>query len=219
VKKAAPTDQTFRSEVIRKGIHLLSVVIPILYFLTPRYTALMISALLTILALALDLTRNYYPPFATRFNVVFGRLLRRHESDPEAKRLNGGTYVLIAATLSILIFPKLIAITAFIVLIVSDLSAALVGSKFGRTPFLGKSLEGSLAFFLSGLVVMAATPKIEYLAGEYAIGVAALLAGTIVEALPVEVDDNLSVPLTVGLTMWGGYALFYPLMDLYNKFG
>jgi len=218
VKEQGPSDQTVRSELLRKGIHLSSVVIPVLYFLTPRDTALLISALLTVLALGIDLGRYYYPPFATRFNVVFGKLLRRHESDPGSKRLNGGTYVLVAATVSILIFPKLIAIIAFIVLIVSDLSAALVGRVFGRRPFLGKSLEGSLAFFLSGLVVMAATPKFEYLPGEYAIGVAALLVGTLVEALPVEIDDNLSVPLSVGLTMWGGYTLFYPLLDLY-KYG
>jgi len=204
--------------MIRKGIHLSSIVIPVLYFLTPRETALLITASLTVLALIVDLGRYYYSPFASRFNIIFGGLLRRHESDPSAKRLNGGTYVLIAATLSILIFPKLIAITAFIILIVSDLAAALVGRKFGRRPFLGKSLEGSLAFFLSGLAVIAATPKIDYSAGEYAIGVFAMLVGTVIEALPVDIDDNVSVPLSVGLAMWGGYALFCPMMDLY-KFG
>lgn len=218
MKQATQSDQNFRSELIRKSIHLSSVVIPILYLLTPRNTALLISAALMTLALLVDLGRHYFPPFTSLFNTVFGRVLRRHESDPSAKRLNGGTYVLISATLSILIFPKLIAITAFIILIVSDLSAALIGRKFGKTPFLGKSLEGSLAFFISGFAVMAVTPKIDYAAGEYAIGVGALLVGTIMEALPVEIDDNISVPLSVGLAMWGGYAIFYPLMDLY-KFG
>jgi dolichol kinase len=218
VKGTNASDQSVRSEILRKGIHLLSVVIPVLYFLTPRTTALLISALLMVLAFAVDLGRYYYPPFAGRFNTIFGRLLRRHESDPGAKRLNGGTYVLIAATLSILIFPKLIAIIAFIILIVSDLAAALVGRMFGRRRFFGKSLEGSIAFFLSGLLVVAATPKFEYLPGEYLIGVIALIVGTVIEALPTDIDDNLSVPLSVGLTMWGGYALFYPMLDLY-KFG
>jgi len=208
-------EESFRSEILRKGIHLLSVVIPILYFLTPRDTALLISAGLTVMALGLDLGRYYYPPFASWFNGVFGRLLRRHEADPSAKRLNGGTYLLIAATLSILILPKLVAITSFIVLIVSDLSAALVGRKFGRRRFRGKSLEGSLAFFLTGVGVIAAMPKIEYLPGEYLIGVVAVAVGTVVEALAGAVDDNLSVPLSVGLTMWGGYAFLYPLMNLY----
>ena len=134
------------------------------------------------------------------------------------KRLNGATYVLIAATISVLVFPKVIAVTSFTILIISDLTAALVGKRFGKHRFFGKSLEGSAAFLLSALVVVAIVPKVEYRAGEYILQAAAAVVGTIVEALPISVDDNLSIPLSIGLTMWGAYALFYPVMDLY-RFG
>jgi dolichol kinase len=208
----------FRREIWRKAIHLSSIVIPIFYFFTPKATALAVSAGLTVLAIALDLGRHYYAPVRRLFHIIFGPLLRTHERDRHAKRLNGGTYVLIAATVSIFLFPKLIAITGFLILIVSDLSAALIGKKFGKRKFLGKSVEGSAAFFVTAMIVIAATPKIGYGPGEYLLGAAAALAATIVEAGASWIDDNLSIPLTVGFTLWAGYALIFPWLDVY-RFG
>lgn len=208
----------FRRELLRKGIHLSSIAIPIFYFFTPKETALAVSAALMLGALALDVGRHYAAPVRRLFTTVFGPLLRSHERDRHAKRLNGGTWVLIASTLSILLFPKLIAIVAFLILIVSDLAAALVGRKFGRRRFLGKSAEGSGAFLLTALLVIAVTPKIAYLPGEYLVGAAAGLAATLVEAGVPWIDDNLAVPMTVGLTLWAGYAVFLPGLDVY-RFG
>lgn len=206
--------EDFRREVIRKAIHLSSISIPLFYFFTPRETALAVSASLMVLALALDLGRHTIPSVARLFGAIFGPLLRRHETDARAKRLNGGTWVLISATLMIFLFPKLIAITSFLILIVSDLAAALVGRRFGKRPFLGKSAEGSGAFFLTALAVIAATPKVGYEPAEYAVGAVAALAATIVEASAIGIDDNFSVPLTAGLVLWGGYALL-PDLDVY----
>ncbi len=208
----------FRKEVIRKAIHFSSISIPIFYLLTPRETALIVSAALTVVALSLDLGRHYYPPLFRIYHAVFGPLLRSHESDARQKRLNGATYVLIAATVSIFIFPKLIALPSFLILIVSDLAAALVGRRYGRRKFFGKSVEGSAAFFVTALIIIAATPKVGYSAAEYAVGAAAALVGTVVEASPTGIDDNLSVPLSVGLALWAGYAFLLPWLDVY-RFG
>jgi dolichol kinase len=214
-RELLPPEQ-FRRELLRKCIHFSSIVIPIFYFFTPRTAALVVSAGLMTAALGLDIGRHYYPPLSRGFQALFGTLLRTHERDQRAKRLNGGTYVLIASTLSIFLFPKLIAITAFLILIVSDLAAALVGRKFGTTRFLGKSVEGSGAFFVTALLVIAATPKIGYRPAEYLVGAAAALAGTVVEATAPGIDDNLSIPLVVGFTLWLGYVLFLPALDIYR---
>ena len=143
--------------------------------------------------------------------------MRSHEHDERSKRLNGATHVLISATLCVIIFPKLITITAFAVLIISDSAAALVGRRFGRKKFLSKSVEGSAAFFLSALVVIAATPKISSGAGEYFIAIVAAAIGTIVEALSVGIDDNLSIPISIGTVMWLLYGLFYPSLNLHTQ--
>jgi dolichol kinase len=208
----------YRFEVIRKTIHLFSLSIPVFYFVLPKHIALSILIPLTIAFLVVDLARYYNKAIEEWFYGTFGYILRKRESDKVKKTLNGATYVLISATLCVIIFPKLITVTAFSILIISDITAALIGRRFGRHRFIGKSLEGSLGFFVSAVIVIAATPKIEYLPAEYIIGIAAALVGTIAEAMPAEIDDNLTIPLSVGAALWILYAIFLPALNLY-KFG
>jgi dolichol kinase len=219
--KAEPaprSDGSYRIELFRKAIHLTSVLIPVFYFYMPRDIALAACVPATLAALAVDMGRHYYAPLERLFNRLFGWLLRSHETDRNRKRLNGATWVMISATLAIWLFPKLIAITGFCVLIVADMAAALVGRRFGRHRFLAKSVEGSAGFFLSALLVVALLPKVDYSAGEYLVGAVAALVATVVEALPVDLDDNFSVPMSFSLAMWAGYLILYPAMEVY-KFG
>jgi len=209
-------ERAYRIELVRKAIHFCSIVIPILYLATTKTVALSILIPLTIGFIVIDVARYYFPPLGNIFYKIFGTLLRKHESDSRQKTLNGATYVLIAASLSVALFPKLIAITAFSILIISDMTSALVGKRFGRHKFFSKSLEGSLAFFLSAMIVVLATPKISYVPGEYAIGFFSAAIGALVEALPIGIDDNITIPLCVGSVMWVAYNLLYPAMNLYQ---
>jgi len=59
--------------------------------------------------------------------------------------------------------PKVVFITAFSILIISDSSAALIGRRFGRRKFLRKSLQGAGAFFVTALIVVVLAPKIAYI--------------------------------------------------------
>lgn len=206
----------YKAELVRKGIHLTSLSIPVIYYFIERELALSILVPITFAFLVVDLLRYYHAPTARLFYTLFGFMLRKHEQDGNNKRLNGATNVLIAATLCIILFPKLIVITAFTILIVSDTFAALIGRKFGRRKFLQKSVEGSLAFFIFSLVVVAVTPKVEYAATEYLIGAIASVVGTVVEAGSWKIDDNLSIPFSVGIVMWGLYMLLYPSVNLFN---
>jgi len=204
----------YRHEVVRKGVHLLSLSIPIIYFFISRQLALYLLLPVTTIFIIIDTARYYIPPVTRWFYRWFGWLLRRHETDTNRKRLNGASNVLISALLCVLLFPKIIAINAFTILIISDTTSALIGRRFGRRRFLAKSLEGSLAFFISAVIVIFIAPKIDRLPMEYVIGIIAAAIGTIVEALPIKIDDNLSIPLAVGLSLWGLYALLLPAIDL-----
>lgn len=96
------------------------------------------------------------------------------------------------------------------------MTAALIGKRLGKHPFFSKSLEGSLAFLVSGFMVILLTPKVEYQLMEYAIGFIAVGIGMVVEALSISVDDNLSIPISVGGSMWILYILTLPLINIYN---
>jgi len=205
----------YRDEIVRKLIHLFSLSIPIIYYFIPQKDAIIILSVLTFLALIIDLSRHFYPSVANIFYTIFGFLLRQHEVDIKKKNLNGATYVLISALICVIIFPKIFFVTAFTILIISDSLAALIGRKFGRHKLFAKSLEGTLAFFVSASIVILFTPKIEGNIKEYLIGIIASAIGAIVENISFGfADDNLSIPLSIGLTMWVLYLLLLPGLQL-----
>ncbi len=212
LNRAATID--YRNELARKAIHLFSISIPTIYFFIPRWLALCLLLPVTIAFVTVDLARYYIPVVSRWFYRWFGGLLRRHEVDTARKRLNGASNVLISASLCVLLLPKIIAINAFAILIVSDTTSALVGRRFGRHRFFAKSLEGSTAFFISAVAVVLLTPKVSSLAYEYFIGIIAAAVGTVVEALPIRIDDNLTIPIGIGFTLWGLYAWLLPALDL-----
>jgi len=205
----------YKDEILRKLIHLCSLSIPVVYYFIPRSTALIIIGIMTAIALFFDLGRYLSSTIGKIFYKFFGFMLRQHELDHKKRNLNGATYVLLSAFICVLLFPKVIVVTAFAILIISDTTAALIGRRFGKHKFLFKSLEGTLAFFLSGVVVVLLSPKIEYRFSEYVIGIIATAFGAIVENISFGLaDDNLVIPISVGIAMWLLYVLFLPEIDL-----
>lgn len=205
----------YRDELIRKLIHLFSLSIPVIYYFIPSSVSITILAILTAIALIIDLGRFISMSFAQVFYKFFGFLLRKHELDKKNKNLTGATYVLISALICGIIFPKVIFVTAFTILIISDTMAALIGRKFGKIRFLRKSFEGTLSFFVSASIVVFFTPKIGNLPLEYVVGIVGAFVGAIVENISYGfADDNLSIPLSVGFTMWALYLIIFPNLNL-----
>ena len=206
----------FRAELIRKGIHLCSLSIPTIYYFIPKETALAILVPLSLVSLIVDVARFRSEAVAAWFYRWFRWLLRQHELDEGKKRWTGATNILLSAVACVLIFPKIIVVHAFAILILSDITSALIGRRFGKRRFLEKSLEGTISFYLAALVVVAAAPKIDGLWPEYAIAAFAAAVGAVVEASSRRLDDNISVPLSIGFVMWGLYALLLPSVNLFS---
>ncbi len=205
----------YKDELFRKLIHFISLSIPIVYYFITTEAAAIILGILAATALIIDLGRHLHSETGKIFYKMFGFLLREHELDHKKKNLNGATYVLISALISVLIFPKVIFISAFSILIISDSAAALIGRKFGKRKFLSKSFEGTLTFFVSACIVILFTPKVSGFSEEYLIGFIAAFVGAIIENISFKlVDDNLSIPLSVGFTMWGLYLALLPNLEL-----
>lgn len=207
----------YRDEVVRKAIHLLSLSIPVIYYFITKQLALKILLPLTIFSIVLDLGRYAVPKLGNFFYNYFGFMLREHERDSKKRNLNGATYVLLSALICVFLLPKIFFVTAFCVLIVSDSSAALIGRKFGRHKFLSKSLEGTLAFFISACIVVLLAPKHNGSLKEYIIGFVAVAVGAIAENVSYGwADDNLTIPVSVGFTMWLLYFIFNIPLELFN---
>ena len=183
-------------ELKRKLIHLGSLVIPIGYVFVSKDGAMIPLLAVTAFFLFFDLVRHHSQTIRLIYEKhLIGSVIRQRERN----RLVGATYLMIGACLCVWFLDKPIAIVSLHVLIVSDTLAALVGNTFGRTPLFGtKTLEGSMAFFLSGLVIVLFYPRVPPL-----LGVAGVCVATLVELLPLRVDDNLLIPLAMGFTIQG----------------
>ncbi len=180
-------------EVKRKLVHLATLVIPVGYGFTSDTTVLTFLVPFFLLYLLVDLVRHYHPGLASLFQKhFFGRVLREREKPT----LMGSTYFLFASIMTILLFPKPIAIVSLLILILSDTAAALVGRGFGRTPIFNKTLEGSLAFLMTSFLIVWIYPGLDRLAGSIA-----AVGTTLVEVLPLPLDDNFTIPLVAGIIL------------------
>jgi len=196
---------SYTNELLRKAIHLSSLSIPIAYGIFGKQFIFRLILLATILSIILDVMSHKVEAFRKFYLTLFGNLLRHHEAQNETLLLNGASWVLIAAFVCILIFPQYIAITAFSILIISDTAAALIGRKIGKRKFLDKSVEGTMAFILSGIMVVTFVGLVYNLpVAFYYAGFGGAILGGIVEAASIRLrmDDNLSIPISVGATMW-----------------
>ncbi|MFQ6048849.1 MAG: diacylglycerol/polyprenol kinase family protein [Phycisphaerae bacterium] len=188
---------TYLDEIRRKLIHLGSAAFPIAYWATDQRFVLRVLIPLAVVAIVLETLRHWRPGFRALIDRLLGRVLRQ----AEAHTLTGATYVTFAALISIVAFPKPVAVTVLLFLSVSDALASLIGLRFGKVRFFGKSLAGSAAFFISASAIalyLLPTTRLLALAGA--------LIGTVVEALPLKIgehklDDNLSIPLITGAAM------------------
>ncbi len=215
--KQANLENDLRIEALRKLVNLASFILPVVYYFSTRALVLQILVPLTIAFLIVDLARFYHGPTAEVFYKIFGVILRKHERDHEAKRLNGATWFLLAATICVYIFPKYIAVTSFAIFSFADIASALIGRRFGRRKFNNRSLEGTLAFIATAALVIALTPKIEYSPAEYLLCFSAAVVGAVAEVLSYNiVDDNIAIPISTGLSMWLLFLFFQPLVHLHN---
>ena len=191
-----------KKELMRKLIHLSSLWIPLLYFFISKYPMMMVLGTITIFFVAIDLFRAENNLLQKCF-LFFQFVLRDFEKTHD--RLTGASYLLISSFIVIGCFDKLTAIIALSVLVISDSAAAIVGKIFGKTAFLGKTLEGSIAFFISGTIV---GYFILYSFSEaihlYITHIIVMIVGTFVELLSTlfDIDDNFSIPITMSATMY-----------------
>ena len=203
---------TYTGELLRKTIHLSSAAIPVGAFLFSESDYLLILTALLVFAAVVEFLRHTVQPVRTFFNSVFGQLLRQHETAEKGVHLSGATYVLLAAWITAHVFPVVIMVQAMLFLSIGDTMAALIGRKYGKTRFLKKSLEGTVAFFVSSVVIVLVTPKMGFGTIEYVFGIFVAGVTAIAENItPEQIDDNLSISLISSTLLYCLYAMFLPL--------
>ena len=199
----------YRQEVLRKMVHLSSIWMPVSLFYLPRAFNAIMFGTFAVLNVLIEIAVFQGVPYVTPlYKKLFGKMARE-TAKPGEFRFSGAPPMYASACLTALCFSPRVASCAFTILILSDTSAALIGRKWGRHRFSnGKSLEGSLAFLLTGWIIAACF----CLAGGLPHATLAIwLGGVAVSCIAeffneqIHLDDNFTIPL-----LFGAVAEFLP---------
>ncbi len=181
---------TFQNEILRKLIHLSSSAFPLLYyFFLTREQMLWLLVSATSGMIAGELLRRYFTFFKNLYQKYLGSVTRDYEL---ASKWTGATFMMIGMLLTVYLFEREAAIPAILFLTIGDPAAALIGRKYGTQKYFDKSLEGSLAFYLSAAAVILILTDFSW--G----GLFVALAAAVIEFLPLGLDDNLLIPVLSG---------------------
>lgn len=212
---------TFQFEVRRKFIHSLSVFYVVLYiameYFFSRYVAIGVLSTMLILIffyeeIRLREARNSLEKYLKKFTGKLEQFHRLKEMD----KLSGNVYMLLGIILSLIIFDLRVAFAVIFMTIFGDLTAALIGKRFGKHKLFSKSWEGTIAGFFANLLVgwifvrgpvdLAFANSLEMLA-KLMTGLAPnitivfmmALAASFAELYFEHIDDNMSIPIFAGI--------------------
>jgi len=182
----------YRGEVWRKLLHLFAMVMPIGYHFAPRWLALSAMLAAFLFSLFADICRLRKWSIQRYWTPITDYIVRPKESGG----FTGATHILFSGFVCLLLFSVPAATLAMCTIILGDSAAALVGRKWGRHKFThaNRSWEGSLSFLAASQIAAFLIPGLPLW-----IGITGAVIGTLVEAFSNQIDDNLSVPLVVGL--------------------
>lgn len=191
-----------KNESYRKLLHLLLLAIPLAYYHFGKSEFLTIMIPISLITVALDYQRRESTMINNIFTKILRPILRTHELD--GKKLCGASWVAIGASVNFLCFREEIAILAFSILVICDAAAAVIGKAFPSKEFFEKTFNGSLAFFVSGTILVIICAMFFHLnIWFYIFGLFALFCTTVIEARPslVKIDDNFTIPIAFSVIM------------------
>jgi glycerol-3-phosphate acyltransferase PlsY len=177
--------------MFRKLYHLGGLTFPIL-LLFSRTLALYASGILFVIVLLFDMFRLQWK----ELNLLVIKKLPIRLKRKEVNSLSGSPFFLGGVFLTLLLFSPEAAFGGIIYLCIGDLSAVTIGKNFGRIRIFEKTLEGSMAFVLSTIIVLLALKYFGVIHLSTLGVVVGAVVCAVVELLPINIDDNLTIPIS-----------------------
>jgi len=188
-----------QKELQRKAIHLGTVILPMILLHLSQRDGKLFLALLTAIAIVVEILRLEWEPFKKVFNAMFGDMLK----EKEVKNLTGATAFISTALFCAVIFNWNIVVLSIFFLSIGDPVASVIGSRFGKiTVFGDKTLEGFLAFLLSTIPIAFLYPLLPL-----SVRIIGAFAAAFFELIKTPIDDN--VVVLVGSNTVMQIAMFF----------
>jgi dolichol kinase len=193
---------SIRSEYMRKTIHIVFTCIVLVFGYLPTLAVYAIYFVCLIFMLTYEYMRRHHASIQRILESTgLAQIVRPHE----AHGLTGATYVVCACLIGYSLFPLHIFILSILIMGVGDTAAALIGRHWGRPNHFGKSLAGSVAFFLTSLVIVFVAAMVWSLSSRFVVeACVASYTAMLAERYSSlwKIDDNLSIPLVFGASMY-----------------
>ena len=183
-----------KQEIIRKLIHLSSLIYPLAYiFLLSKPTMIKITLYLLCLLIVVDFLRIKYTKFQSLCNKLFGLFSRKEEREG---KIYGSTYFMCGIFLTILFFPKYTAITSMFVLIISDTAASIFGKMIKSKKIIKeKTIFGFLSFVCTAtIIIFCFGQSFNFNTFLIALLIAFITGAVELFAKVICIDDNLLIP-------------------------
>jgi len=187
---------SLRRELARKGLHLLSLVVPVSYAAgVSRSLVTWVLAFALATALAVEMGRRRSARAGALFDSTVGGLLRDHER----RSASGATWLIVALLIAVVCLPRDIAIAAMCAVALGDAAAAIAGRALTRTTSHRKSFSGSAACFAASAITARAIAQFAWREA-LIVGILAAVA----ERPRRPLDDNLRIVIVVGcgILLW-----------------
>ncbi len=200
---------SLKNEAKRKLLHLTGLSIPAVYLFFGRDVTLTYVTVFLIMFIALEplrIVESLREDIKRRLKLIkedaavtvenIEKRVRNIEREKERSGIAAHIYFTLGALIIVYFFSKNIAIGAISVATLGDSMAAIVGRAFGRHKFSnGKSLEGSLAYFLTALAILIPLFQLP-------LAFMAAFVGTLTEFHELPPDDNFSNQLMIALVLY-----------------
>ena len=185
------------SEFSRKIIHLLSMGVPLIhvYLIKDRMGMLIFLSFMLIFCFFIEVFRTQYVIIHEFFKKYLHFMMRSSE---RKGKITGATWVFAGSLATIILIPNPFCIVALFFLAVGDTFAALVGMNYPFLKIGRKTLSGSFACFVFCCIIG--------LLFSFGLNTSTIIFGafiaTLAELLSMKINDNLSIPIFSGLSMY-----------------
>ena len=185
------------SEFSRKIIHLLSMGVPLIhvYLIKDRMGMIIFLSFMLSFCFFIEVFRVQNFILHKFFKKYFYFMMRDSEKKGE---ITGATWVFAGSLFTIILIPKPFCIVALFFLAVGDTFAALIGMSYPFIKIGRKTLSGSIACFVTCCVIG--------LLFSFSLNTSTIILGafiaTLTELSSMKINDNLSIPIFSGLSMY-----------------
>jgi len=190
------TDENYTKYKWRVLTRPFSIFFVVFYVVFSQAIALLIIGIVSIAFIILDMIRFLHK----QTNVLLYEKVKKLFRKNEYQAFSSMTIFLTAFFITILVFPKEIAIAASTFLIFGDTFGKIFGLAFGRHKILNKTVEGTLAYF--GCILICSYVLFTLLDISPYVLIFGGLSAPLIELFSMGMNDNITVPIFSGTIMY-----------------